>query len=44
VRDDVLRFGKIEGALVLGRNQVTRVHQHSMRGCIMTVASVIVRC
>ena len=44
VRDDVFRFGKIEGALVLGRNQVTRVHQHSMRGCIMTVAGVIVRC
>ena len=44
VRDDVFRFGKIEGALVLGRNQVTRVHQHSMRRYVMTVAGVIVRC
>ena len=42
VRDDILRFGKIEGALVLGRNQVIRVHQHSMRGCIMTVTGVII--
>jgi len=44
VRNDVFRFGKIGGALVLGRNQVTRVHQHSMRRCIMSVAGVIVRC
>jgi len=42
VRDDVLRFGEIEGALVLGRNQVTRVHQNSMRGYVMTVTGVIV--
>ena len=26
VRDDVFRFGKIQSALVLGRNQVTRFH------------------
>ena len=44
VRDDVLRFGKIEGALVLGRNQVTRLHQNSVRRCIMTVAAMIVGC
>jgi len=44
VRDDVLRFGKIEGALVLGRNQVTRVHQHPMRCCVMNVTAVIVGC
>ena len=44
VRDDVFRFGKIQSALVLGRNQVTRVHQHSVRRCIMAVAAVIVGC
>ena len=44
VWDDVFRFGKIEGALVLGRDQVTRVHQHSVRGCVMTVAGMIVGC
>ena len=44
VRDDVFRFGKIRSALVLGRNQVTRVHQNSMRGYVMTVTGVIVGC
>ena len=44
VRDDVFRFGKVEGALVLGRNQVTRIHQHSMRCCVMNVTGMIVRC
>ena len=44
VRDDVFRFGKIGRALVLGRIQVTSVHQHSVRRCVMTVAAVIVRC
>ena len=42
VRDDVFRFGKIQSALVLSRNQVIRVHQHSVRRCIMAVAAVIV--
>ena len=44
VRDYVFRFGKIGGALVLVRNQVTRFHQNSVRRCVMTVAAVIVGC
>ena len=43
VRDDVLRFGKIGGALVLGGNQVSRLYQHSVRRCVMNVAAVIIR-
>lgn len=43
VRDDVLRFGKIGGARVLCRDQVTRFHQNSVGGCVMTVTGVIVR-
>src|SRR4051812_23546982 len=43
VRDDVFRFGKIGGAYVLGRNEVTGFHQNSVRGCVMNVAGVIIR-
>ena len=42
VRDDVFRFGKIGGVLVLGWNKVIRVHQNSMRRCVMGVTAVIV--
>lgn len=43
VRDDVLRFGKIGGARVLSRDQVTRFNQNPVGGCVMTVTGVIVR-
>jgi hypothetical protein len=44
VRDNVFRFGKIGGAYVLGRNQVTRLHQNPVRRYVVTVAAVIVGC
>ena len=44
VRDDVFRFGKIGGVLVLGYNKVIRDHQDPMRGYVMTVTAVIVGC
>ena len=43
VRDDVLRFGKIGGARILRRDQITRLNQNSVRGYVMNVAAVIVR-
>jgi hypothetical protein len=44
VRHDVFRFGKIQSAWVLGRNQVIRIYQNSVRRCVMTVAAVIISC
>jgi len=42
VRDDVFRFGKIGGVLVLEYIKVIRIHQNSMRRCVMGVTAVIV--
>jgi len=42
VRNDVFRFGKIQSALVLGRNQVTRFHQDPVRYAVVDVAAVVV--
>ena len=44
VRDDVFRFGKIGRVRILRRDQVTRLHQNSVRRRVMTVAAVVVRC
>ena len=44
VRNDVFRFGKIDGAYVLGVIQVVNVNQNSMRGYVMNVTAVVVRC
>ena len=44
VWDHVLRFGKIGRTRVLRRDQVTRLHQNSVRRYVMNVAAVIVRC
>jgi len=44
VRNDVFCFGEIQRAYVLGRDQVIRVHQNSVRRCIMAVTAMIVGC
>lgn len=44
VRDHVLCFGKVGSARILRWDQVARFHQNSVRGDIMNVAAVIVRC
>jgi hypothetical protein len=43
VRHDVFRFGKIGGARILRRDQVTGLHQNAVRRYVMTMAGVIVR-
>ena len=42
VRDHVLCFGEIGGALVLVWNQVTRFNQDPVRGYVVIVAAVVV--
>lgn len=44
VRDDVIGFGKIGGPRVLCWNQISRLHQNSVRGYVMIVTGVIIRC
>jgi hypothetical protein len=44
VRDDVFCFGKIGGARILCRDQVTGLHQNPVRRYVMTVPGVIIRC
>jgi len=43
VRDHVLCFGKIGGALILRWDQIIRLHQNPMRRYVMNVARVVVR-
>jgi hypothetical protein len=44
VRDDVFCFGKIGGARILRRDQVTGLHQNPVRRYVVTVAAVVVGC
>jgi hypothetical protein len=43
VGDDVIRFGKIGRPRILRWDQITRLHQNSVRCYVMTMAAVVVR-